>query len=359
MSYNFRFGGIVKSLGHTYVTDDFGFTRRPYQMFLPVCESDLSGCTVGREEGPLAISIPSARPVLHDVVDLQWAHAMQFEGYCKNLFWFVSELYEFTDFAKHEIPIFVGTNAAGESVVRAYARACQFPQENIIVHPNKFLRRQKESHLPHGIKFDMLAHDRLQHFERVLHIDASERVRGPAPHIWDRVMNEWDPEKQFAHGRPYFYGMTQDFFSGMSVELLQEITGIQDEEELQLRFYHRETHPHCYGQVFGGRPDFWRNPRLREVLWAAEQHLYGDEWQFGVGAVAVGLEEVDIQPLDWLVNVCIQHMEPFHAPYILRNEWQFGFFGKFFEAIAFCHERHGKAFHMIYKQWDSNQEEPA
>ena len=144
----------------------------------------------------------------------------------------------------------------------------------------------------------------------------------------------------------------------MSIELLQEITGIADEEEIQVRFHERERHPHCYGQVFGGKPSFWRDPRLREVLWAAEQHLYGDEWCFGVGSVAVGLGEEDVQPLEFLVNAAILHMEPFHAPYRLHTSWEFGFFGKFFESIAFCHRRHGKAFRMEFKLWDGNKEEP-
>lgn len=357
--FQFKFGGIVKSLGHTFITDDFGFTRRPYQLFLPVCETDLSDkITVGREEGPLAIVIPAARPVLHDVVDLQWAHAMIFEGYCKNAMWLISELYQFTDIAKHEIPIYLGTNEAGFSVLRNYARACNFPVEQIIVHPNKFLRRDKESHLPHGIKFDNLAHDNLMFFDRVLHIDASERVKDNAPHIFDKLIDRWDPDYLFAHGRPYFYGQTQDFFTSMSIELLQEITGISDTEEVREKFYNRETHPHCYGQVFGGRPDFWRNPRLREILWAAEQHLYGDEWQFGVGSVAVGLEEEQCFPLNFLVNEAIQHMEPFHAPYQLQTSWEFGFFGDFFNAIAFCKKRHGSAFHMEFNLWDVNQGGP-
>lgn len=360
--FSFKFGGIVKSLGGTFITDDYGFTRRPYQLFLPVCETDLSSkVPVGVESGPLAVTIPAARPILHDVDDLAWAHAAQFEGYCKNLFWLLSELYQFTDFGKHEIPVFLGTNEAGYSVLRNYARACNFPLEQIIVHPNKFLRREKESHLPHGIKFDNLAHDRLSQFDRVLHIDASERVMDSAesPHIWEWVLERWDADMLFAHGRPYFYGLTEDYFTGMDPALLQEITGIDDEDEIRERFYERDAHPHTYGQVFGGKPDFWRNPRMREILWAAEQHLYGDEWQFGVAAVAMGLEEAQCFSLDFLVNGAIRHMEPFHAPYTLENGWQFGFFGKFFDAIAFCHKRHGAAFDMRFKLWDVHQGEPA
>ena len=362
--YQFKFSGTVKTLEYTKVTDhftgDFGYTRRPYQMFLPVCENDLSGCVVNRDDGPLAISIPAARPVLHDIDDLESAYPTLYEGYCKNLFWLISELYERTDLAQLEIPVFVSTNEAGYALLSGYAQACQFPPSQIIVHPNKFLRREKKSHVAHGVKFDALAHDRLQHFTRVLHIDASQRVKHDAPHIWDWVLNEWNPEKKLVHGGGDYYNDDYNSFAdNLDIETLQEITGIQNTDVLRARFYEREKHPHLYGQVFGGNPTFWRNPQMRAILWRAQQYIYGDETCFSTWAIATELQEEEVQSLEFLVVDCLFHMEPFTPPPMrLQNSWNFEYFGQLFHGMALCHERHGEAFHMELQLWDADKEEP-
>ena len=343
--FEMRFGGTVHLEGESYDTEDFGYARRPYQLFMPVCEKDLSGVVTAREDGPLAISIPAARPVWHHNTDIDWSDRMRFEGYCKNAFWLIFELYRWTDIAAMEIPIYIATNESGWPRVAQYAELCGFPTSQIIVHADVVPGTRKPSELAHIVKFETLAHERLSRFECVLHIDASTRVREETPDcIWESVLEEWPRSKPFAHGRESVWGegnmMT---FLVQNMDEAKEMTGIEDVGRVTEEFYNLKQWPRVYGQCFGGTPDFWRRADLAQHLTAAEKYAYTDEDSLAIALIALGIGDAETHSLSVLPEFTLKHMEPFLVP---QNSDALKTQAGFMESCAFTMRRHGAEMQM-------------
>ena len=343
--FSMRFGGTVQTVEGIETTDNFGYMRRPYQIFMPVCREDLSEVVVGKEFSPLAISIPAARPVWHENREINWSDAMRFEGYCKNAFWLIYELYQWTDIAEQGIPIYISTNESGWPRLSAYARACGYPESQIIVIPDVVPGNRKPSELAHIVKFESLGHQRLSEFVRVLHLDASTRVREDTPSdIWAQIIAEWSRDKVFAHGRDSVWGegnmMT---FLVNNMEEAMTMTDIDDPERVEREFYGLSQWPRIYGQAFGGQPAFYRDADFLRHLSAAERFAYTDEDSLAIALIALGIGDEKTHSLSRLPRETLFHMEPFLVPQNTDAlETQVGFC----KACALILHRHGEDMKM-------------
>ena len=350
--FNMRFSGTMKFVDGDEYVDDCSYTRRAYQLFMPVCYEDLSGCVHGRSVGSLAISICAAKPIPVNG-ELDWDTEMRFEGFCKNAFWLIHDLYQKTDIAEQGIPIFISTNTSGFSRLTQYAGVCGYPPEQIIVHSDEAPPTERDMPLPNFIKFDALAHDRLSRFMRVLHVDTGERVPHDAQGIWAKTLAKWVPGTDIVNGRNELF-TRQRVPIPMIESKMRAVSGVQDLPALRDMFFSRKTWPKLTAQCFGGSPVFWRNERLREILVRANQFIYGDGIGFTIAAIVLGIAPHQCLNLPFLMKDGFYHMEPLQLSELSSSTFtDFKQLGGFFNAVQVCLNLHREEFDMSIHLEDS------
>ena len=346
--YDMRMSGTMQFIDGDIETEDCGYTRRPYQLFMPVCREDLSGCVSGRSVGSLAISLCAAKPIMVPGYSMDWNTEMRFEGICKNIFWLISDLYKRTEIERQGIPIFISTNVSGWPRLQQYLQACGYPMSQVIVHDDEPPPVGRDEALPHGIKFDGLAHDRLSRFMRVLHIDAGERVPYECYGIWKDVLAAWPPGQEIVNGAESLFVRQRVPIPRVEV-LMREVTGIQDLPKLRDIFFSRKTWPNLYAPCFGGSPTFWQGAELRRMLKHANEKMWGDGLCFAFAAMALSIEAHQCISVDMLTKHCIRHMEPLQmtgGELLADKQIDFYRLWKFFDSVQFCLDLHRGQFDM-------------
>lgn len=348
--FSMRMSGTMKFVDGEEYVEDCPYTRRPYQLFTPVCREDLSSCVSGKSVGSLAISICAAKPVPVPGVSFSWADNMRFEGFCKNAFWLISDLYARSDLAEQRIPIFITTNESGVSRLAMYADACGYPHDQIIVHPDEAPPTERDRALPNAIKFAGLAHDELSRFMRVLHIDTSCRVPKDCYGIWKDTLAAWPPGKDVVNGKNEVF-TRQRVPIPMIEAKLRRVSGVTDLRALRDMFFSRQTWPKLTAQCFGGSPVFWRNERLREILKRANHYLYGDGLCFTLAAIVLSVAPHQCLAIPNLMKHCVYHSEPLQLQddeleLVASEQLDFARLARFFDAVQVCLYLHGEDFDM-------------